>query len=70
MEIHWHEDGKYLYSPPPRDWSYIRWFRQITAAVKQEYGCVLLITPETHWHHIDDTLKTTIISSAAQDAGA
>lgn len=70
MEVHWDEDGKYLYSPPPREWPYIRWFQQIIAAVKEEYGCVLVITPETLWHDIDDTLKTSITSSVGKAADA
>ena len=69
MEVHWDEDGKYLYSPPPRDWSYTRWFQQIIAAVKEEYGCVLVITPETHWHNIDAALKIAITSGVGQAAG-
>lgn len=66
MEVHWDEDGKYLYSPPPRDWSYIRWFQQIITAVKGEYGCALVITPETQWHNIDDTLKMAITSGLGE----
>jgi hypothetical protein len=70
MEVNWDEEGKYLYSPPPREWPYIRWFQQIIAAVKGEYGCVLAITPETLWHNIDNTLKMSITSSSGPAADA
>jgi hypothetical protein len=63
MEVHWDDRGKYLYSPQPREWSYTRWFQQIIAAVKGEYGCTLVITPATQWQNIDDSLKRTISSS-------
>ena len=70
MEVHWDNDGKYLYSPPPREWSYIRCFQQIIAAVKGEYGCVLAITPDTRWHNVEDTLKVLITSSSGPAANA
>lgn len=70
MEVQWDEDGKYLYSPPPREWSYTRWFQQVIAAVKGEYGCVMVITSETIWHNVDDTLKVSITSSVGKAADA
>ncbi len=57
MEVHWDSQSKFLYSPPPRDWPHPRWFRQITGAVKGEYGVTLIISPETQWRNIDDALK-------------
>jgi len=66
MEVHWDDNGKYLYSPPPRECSYLRWFQQIVAAVKGEYGCTLVITPATRWQNIDDSLKMTICSGAGE----
>jgi hypothetical protein len=53
-----------------REWHYIRWFQQIIAAVKGEYGCVLVITSETLWHNVDDTLKMSITSSVGKAADA
>jgi hypothetical protein len=55
---------------PPREWPNIRWFQQIIAAVKGDYGCVLAITPETLWHNIDNTLKMSITSSSGPAADA
>jgi hypothetical protein len=63
MEVHWDNEGRYLYSPKPREWSYVRWFQQIIAAAKDEYNCHLVITPETRWLNIDDILKTEITSA-------
>jgi len=64
MQVQWDDKGKYLYSPKPKDWSHARWFQQIIAAVKAEYGCALIITPGTRWQKIDDALKQLILSSA------
>lgn len=63
MEVQWDNKGRYLYSPKPREWSYAQWFQQIIAAVKQEYGCTLVITPATRWQNIDDSLKIMITSA-------
>jgi hypothetical protein len=63
MEVQWDNKGQYLYSPKPREWSYAQWFQQIIAAVKQEYGCTLVITPGTRWQNIDDSLKIMITSA-------
>jgi hypothetical protein len=66
MQVHWDNVGKYLYSPSPGEWSYERWFQQILAAVKEEYGSVLTITPETRWRNVDDSLKSTITANTEQ----
>jgi hypothetical protein len=63
MEVRWDDEGQYLYSPKPREWSYVKWFQQILAAVKGEYGCTLVITPDTHWLNIDDSLQILITSA-------
>jgi hypothetical protein len=35
----WDPWGQFLYSPKPREWSYAKWFQQITAAAgEQGYG--------------------------------
>jgi hypothetical protein len=28
MEVSWDESGEFLYSPSPREWTYVRWFEQ------------------------------------------
>lgn len=47
MEVNRNNDWKYLYSPKPKEWSYCRPFKQIHAAVKDEYGVILKISNET-----------------------
>lgn len=61
MEVNWNNEGKYLYSPKPKEWSYSMWFKQIHAAAKDEYGVALKISKETRWKSIDDGLKKLII---------
>jgi hypothetical protein len=58
--------GQHPYSPPPKEWSYLRWFQQIVAAVKGEYGRTLVITAATRWQNIDDSLNMTISSGAGE----
>ena len=56
MEVHWDEQRKSLYSPPPREWSYTRWFQQIVSAARQQ-GCSLLLTPNTTWRGVSNDLQ-------------
>ena len=63
MEVHWDAPGKFLYSPMPREWSYSQWFTQIIGAVRDEYGFLLLITPQTDWGNIPADVKTEIMVS-------
>ena len=61
MEVHWDKDGNFLYSPKPRDWSYLDWFKQLTKA-SREQSCSLLISEKTNWVNIPDKLKMEIIN--------
>ena len=63
LEVHWDAHGKFLYSPNPREWSYSKWFMQILSAVKDEYGFLLVITPQTDWSNIPSDVKTEILST-------
>ena len=47
MEVGWDPDNRALFSPKPREWSYLRWFQQIVAAAADEYGVRLVVTPYT-----------------------
>jgi hypothetical protein len=62
MEVHWDDKGRYLFSPAPREWSYARWFQQILAAVRDEYGYVLVVNNQTSWHGISSSDKSTMTS--------
>jgi hypothetical protein len=68
MEVHWSPEGKFLYSPKPREWSYLKWYGQILGAAKSEYRVSLLVTENTRWVGIGDDLKNEIIQYAAANA--
>jgi Integron Cassette Protein Hfx_Cass5 len=70
MEVHWDPQSKYLFSPPPIEWSYTRWLRQIREAVKGEYGVTLAITPQTQWRNIDEALKSELAAVMDRSASA
>ena len=59
MEVHWDNDGKYLFSPKPREWSYLDWFKQIIAAAKEQ-SCSLIFNEDTIWANIQNCLKAEI----------
>ena len=64
MEVHWNNEGKFLYSPKPKEWSYIEWYVQILKAVKEQ-SYILLITENTQWVNIKKELKNEIINYQA-----
>ena len=59
MEVGWDPTKGYLFGPPPREWSYADWFRQICAAALEQ-GTVLVLEPTTVWRDIPDNLRTEI----------
>ena len=63
MEVRWDELGRFLHSPPPREWPYVRWFQQIVAAVVSEYGCSLSITPQTRWNGVHASQQAAILAA-------
>ena len=60
-EVHWDNNGLFLYSPKPREWTYFDWFRQITGVTETECSCKLILTDETKWTNISDELQRKII---------
>ena len=56
MEVHWDAERRCLYSPKPREWSYLSWFRQIVCGARYQ-GVELVLKPETLWSGIDDELR-------------
>ena len=60
MEVHWDDEGAYLYSPKPRKWSYLDWYKQIIKAGKEQ-SCSLTITKDTVWVNIPEKLKEEIL---------
>jgi hypothetical protein len=43
MEVGWDPVRGALFSPKPQEWSHLDWFRQILAAIADEYGVCLRI---------------------------
>ena len=68
MQVHWSPEGRFLYSPKPREWSYLKWYGQILGAAKSEYGVSLLVTENTNWVGVGDGLKDEIVQYAAADS--
>ena len=64
MEVHWDGERKRLFSPKPREWTYLRWFEQIVAAAADEYGVSLKLTPTTVWRNVPEDLKDAIQTSS------
>ncbi|MFY7732404.1 MAG: hypothetical protein ACOVSR_02895 [Bacteroidia bacterium] len=60
-EVHWDNNGLFLYSPKPLEWTYFDWFRHITGVAETECNCKLVLTAQTLWTNISDELKKKII---------
>ncbi len=61
MEVHWDNEGKFLYSPKPKKWSYLDWYAQILKAAKEQ-SCLLSITDGKEWVNIPKELKDEILN--------
>ena len=61
-EVHWDPAKHSLYSPKPRDWSYLQWFDQIRNVAEKECYCKLYLTEKTEWLNVPSDLKNDIIS--------
>jgi Integron Cassette Protein Hfx_Cass5 len=68
MEVRWDGQGQRLFSPKPREWSYIRWFEQILAAAADEYGIQLHLTTQTIWSNVPEDLRSAISDKARKTA--
>ena len=63
VEVHWEPGRHHLYSPKPREWSYLRWFQQIISAAElQAYD--LRLTNSTAWSNVSSDLRAEIESWA------
>ena len=61
-EVHWDNNGLFLFSPLPREWSYLDWYKHMLNVVN-ECNCNLLLTPNTAWTNISVELKEEILAS-------
>jgi hypothetical protein len=62
-EVHWDEKELFLYSPKPREWSYLDWFRHIIEVADKECNSKLVLTHRTIWTNIENELKKQIIEN-------
>ena len=60
MGVYWRPSDGALYGPPPREWSYADWFRQILSALTCEYGVALKLTKTTSWVGLPDDARRSI----------
>ena len=59
-EVNWDNNQHFLYSPEPREWSYIDWYKHIINVAK-ECNVTLILTKETTWTNIPQSLKHDIV---------
>ncbi len=67
MEVSWDPQRLSLYSPPPRAWSYGRWFQQIHALAKAQ-GVRMVVHPGTAWVNVPQAVRVELLRAAGQDA--
>lgn len=60
-EVHWDNNGLFLFSPKPGEWTYFDWFKHITRVTETECDCKLILTEQTLWTNISAELKQQII---------
>ncbi len=61
--VNWNQEGRYLYSTPPLDWTYLDWYRHIYDLAYQ-YGCKLILSSNTKWTNIPNELKEDILAQS------
>jgi len=59
MQVGWDSDLGRLFSPKPTEWSYVDWFRQLTAAAVLQ-GVRLRLSGSTRWRNIDPSMRQQI----------
>jgi len=59
MEVHWDNEKAFLYTPKPKQWTYLNWYNQIIKAAKEQ-SCKLQLTTATLWVNIPEKLKNEI----------
>lgn len=51
-EVHWDISNQTLFSPAPRDWTYLEWFSHIIEVVREECFYRLSLTDKTEWVNV------------------
>ncbi len=65
VEVHWDAQGAFLYSPMPREWTYLDWFKQIVSAGELQ-GCALQLSGDTKWNNVPEELRGEIFEWMTQ----
>jgi hypothetical protein len=65
MEVGWNAEGRFLFSPRPRQWSYLDWFRQILGAARTQ-GCDLRVSDATQWRNVPADLVAQMKAHAGE----
>lgn len=60
MEVYWDPATRTLYSPKPREWTYVMWFQQLVDAAADEYGVYLALSANTRWSNVTAELRSEI----------
>lgn len=60
IEVNWDAATRRLFSPKPRERTYLDWFKQVTEAAADEYGTVLKVTSDTGWTDVPADLRAEI----------
>jgi hypothetical protein len=55
VEVHWDPIERFLFSPPPRDWTYLHWFQHII-----DTAGILFLTPVTIWTNVPDEMRVAM----------
>lgn len=58
--VHWDAASASLQAPKPDEWSYPRWFEQISSAAADEYDVRLEVAPDTLWSNVPDAVRHEI----------
>jgi hypothetical protein len=64
--VEWDDSACALCAAEPERWQHIDLFKQICAAVRNEYGRRLAVTPSTQWTSVSPELQGQIDALAAQ----
>lgn len=61
-EVNWDNNQLFLYSPKPREWSYLEWFRHMMN-VATACNVTLVLTNNTIWTNIPTSLKDELLAN-------
>jgi hypothetical protein len=60
-EVHWDNKERFLYSPKPRELTYLDWYKHIISVISIECDCKLTIITDTKWIGVPNDLKNDIL---------